>query len=62
MGKFAHTLSFKLQQDLDKFKAGWTSVDFWLTPPPPLLVHVVVECPHSKTSSKLLCSQESSAT
>ena len=24
---------------------GWTSVDFWLTPPPPLLVHVVVECP-----------------
>ena len=23
----------------------WTSVDFWLTPPPPLLVHVVVECP-----------------
>jgi hypothetical protein len=20
-------------------------VDFWLTPPPPLLVHVVVECP-----------------
>ena len=25
----------------------WTSVDFWLTPPPPLLVHVVVECPLS---------------
>ena len=23
----------------------WTSVDFCLTPPPPLLVHVVVECP-----------------
>ena len=24
---------------------GWTSVDFLLTPTPPLLVHVVVECP-----------------
>ena len=23
---------------------GWTSVDFLLTPPPPLLVHAVVEC------------------
>ena len=26
---------------------GWTSVDFLLTPPTPLLVHVVVECPLS---------------
>ena len=26
---------------------GWTSVDLRLTPPPPLLVHVVVECPQT---------------
>ena len=26
---------------------GWTSVNFWLTLPPPLLVHVVVEWPQT---------------
>ena len=29
----------------DPLPPGWIGVDFWLTPPPLLLVHVVVECP-----------------
>ena len=31
---------------------GCTSVDYLLTPPPPLLVHIVVEWPLSKTSKR----------
>ena len=43
MGKFTH---FKLPMTIRSKSIKppeWTSVDFWLTPP--LLVHVVVECP-----------------
>ena len=33
---------------------GWTSRDFLLNPAPPLLVHVVVECPHVRNKDYLL--------
>ena len=33
---------------------GWTGVDFWLTPPPPLVVHVVVECPLNKKEKSMI--------
>ncbi len=36
---------------LDPPPPGWTSVDSWLTPPPPLLVHVVAECPPTENLS-----------
>ena len=31
----------------------WTNLDIWLTTYPPLLVHVVIECPPTKEMIKL---------
>ena len=42
---FCTFLKFFVHVDILIPPPGWTSVDFLLTPPPPLLVHLVVECP-----------------